>query len=89
MTGSSRVLPVLAVAVEGDAADRRPGLGEDAVLGAEGLHLGLLEVGVDLDLVDRRHDRGVSQQRVRWSSMKLLTPIARTLPSASSVSRAR
>ena len=48
---------VAAVAVEGDAADRRPRLGEDAVLGAERLDLALLEVGVHLDLVDRRHDR--------------------------------
>ena len=54
---------VLAVAVEGDAADRRPGLGQDAVLGVEGLHLGLLEVGVHLDLVDRRHDVGCLEQR--------------------------
>ena len=74
---------VLAVAVEGDAADRRPGLGEDAVLGVERLDLGLLEVRVDLDLVDRRaRRRGVEQLRSRWSTMKLLTPIARTLPSA-------
>ena len=54
---------VLAVAVEGDAADRRPGLGEDAVLGAEGLDLGLDEVGVHLDLVDRRDDLGAVEQR--------------------------
>lgn len=45
------------VAVEGDPADRRPSLGEDAVLGTEVLHLSLREVGVDLDLVDRRHHR--------------------------------
>ena len=54
---------VLAVAVEGDAADGRPGLGENPVLGAEGLDLGLGEVGVKLDLVDRRDDRGALQQR--------------------------
>ena len=58
--GDDRVLQgagVLTVAVEGDATDRRPGLGQDVVLGVLGLHLGLLEVGVDLDLVDRRHHR--------------------------------
>ena len=51
MIGSSSP-GVLAIPVEGDAADRRPRLGDDAVLGAEVLHLALLEVGVDLDLVD-------------------------------------
>jgi hypothetical protein len=80
---------VAAVAVEGDAADRRPRLGENPVLGAEGLDLALGEVGVDLDLVDGRYDRRASSSVVRWSTMKLLTPIARTLPSASSVSSAR
>ena len=40
----------------------RPGLREDAVFGAEVLHLALREVGVDLDLVDRRHDRCVVEQ---------------------------
>ena len=54
---------VLAVAVEGDPADRRPGLREDAVLGAEGLDLRLDEVGVHLDLVDRRDDLGAVEQR--------------------------
>ena len=54
---------VLAVAVEGDAADRRPRLGQDAVLGAERLDLALLEVRVHLDLVDRRHDRRLRQER--------------------------
>jgi hypothetical protein len=37
---------VAAVAVEGDAADRRPRRGEDPALGAEGLDLGLGEVRV-------------------------------------------
>ena len=92
MLADHRVLQgagVLAVAVEGDAADRRPGLGEDAVLGVQGLHLALLEVGMHLDLVHRRHHRGSSSSVVRWSTMKLLTPIARTFPSASRVSNAR
>ena len=81
---------VLAVAVERDPADRRPGLGQDAVLGTQGLHLPLLEVRVQLDLVHRRHHRWPYSSRVvRWSTMKLLTPIARTFPSASSVSNAR
>ena len=63
---------------------------QDAVLGAERLHLALGEVGVHLDLVHRGHDRRVRRAaRVRWSTMKLLTPMARTLPSASSVSSAR
>src|SRR5919206_895607 len=53
---------VAAVAVEGDAADRRPRLREDAVLLAEGLNVGLGEVGVLLDLVDGRDDRGVLEQ---------------------------
>jgi hypothetical protein len=42
---------VAAVAVERDPADGRPRLGEDAVLGAEGLDLALLVVRVYLDLV--------------------------------------
>ena len=54
----------LAAAVGGDAADGRPGLGQDAVLGVDALQRGLLEVGVDLDLVHRRHDRGLGQQAV-------------------------
>ena len=89
MVGSCSVLPWLAVAVEGDAADRRPRLGEDAVLGVGGLDVGLGEVGVHLDLVDRRDDASRARAaRSRWSTMKLLTPMARTLPSASSVSSA-
>jgi hypothetical protein len=54
---------VLAVAVERDPADRRPGLGEDAVLGAARLDLGLDEVGVHLDLVDGGDDAGAVEQR--------------------------
>jgi len=63
--GDRRILEragVAAVAVERDPADRRPRLGEDVVLLAEGLHVGLGEVRVLLDLVDRRHDRGVLEQ---------------------------
>jgi hypothetical protein len=56
---------VAAVAVEGDAADRGLRLGQDAVLGAEGLDLALLEEGVDLDLVDRRHDGGGLEERLQ------------------------
>ena len=33
------------------------------MLGAEVLHVSLREVGVDLDLVDRRHDRRAVEQR--------------------------
>ena len=54
---------MLAVAVERDATDRRPRLGEDAVLGAELLHLALREVRVHLDLVHRGHHRRGVQQR--------------------------
>src|SRR3954447_5487212 len=53
---------VLALAVEGDAADGGPGLVEDAVLAVEVLHLALLEVGVDLELVDPGHDVGAVEQ---------------------------
>jgi hypothetical protein len=53
---------VAAVAVERDPADRRPRLGADAVLGAECLDRPLLEVGMQLDLVDRRNDAGRVQE---------------------------
>jgi hypothetical protein len=53
---------VRAVAVERDAADRRPRLGEDAVLDAEGLDVRLGEVRMLLDLVDRGDDRGPVEQ---------------------------
>ena len=56
--------PVLARAVERDAADRRPGLVQDAVLVVDGEYLGLPEVGVHLDLVHRGHDRGLVEQPV-------------------------
>ncbi len=80
-----------AIAVEGDATDRGPGLGQDAVLGIEGLYLALLEVRVQLDLVDGRHNRGRLQQigEVPDHAEKAPTPMARTLPCSSSVSRAR
>jgi hypothetical protein len=38
-------------------------LGQDAVLGAERLNVGLGEVGVLLELVDRRHYRCSAEQR--------------------------
>ena len=48
--------------VERDSADRRPRLREDAVLGVGALHVGLGEVGVQLDLVHGRNDgRGLEQ----------------------------
>ena len=53
-----------AIAVEGDAADRRPRLRDDAVLDAECLHFLLLEVGVALDLVDRGYDGGLFEERL-------------------------
>jgi hypothetical protein len=52
------------VAVERYSADGRPGLVEDAVLAVKCEQLGLPEVGVDLDLVDRRHHLGLGQQPV-------------------------
>ena len=51
--------PVHAVAVGRDAADRRPGLGQDAVLGVTPASRGLREVRVHLDLVDGGNDIGV------------------------------
>ena len=61
----------------------------DAVLGVQPLQRALLEVRMDLDLVHRGHDGRLASRRSRCSGMKLLTPIARTLPSASSFSSAR
>jgi hypothetical protein len=55
---------VVPVAVERDPTDRRPGLGDDAVGGIECLHLGLLEVGVHLDLIDGRHHLRGREQRL-------------------------
>jgi len=46
---------LLAASVGGYAADRRPCLGEDAVLGVQCLQFLLLEVGVQFDLVDGRN----------------------------------
>ena len=43
-------------------AERRPGLGEDAVLRVELAQFGLLQVRVQLDLVDRGHDTGLVDQ---------------------------
>ena len=80
---------VMPVTVEGDTAKRRPGLGQDALLGAEALHFSLREVGMDLD----RLTAGTTVLRlssvVRCWTMKLLTPMARTFRSPSSVSKAR
>jgi hypothetical protein len=56
---------VATVAVEGDAADRRPSLRKDAVLRIEVLDLSLLEVGVALDLVDRRRLVSLEVMRLR------------------------
>lgn len=39
------------------------GLGDDAVFGAEILHVSLDQVGVEFDLVDRWHDGGVLEER--------------------------
>ena len=59
------------------------------MLGVGPLHVGLREVRVQLDLVERRDDVGLRRAAsARWCGMKLLTPIARTRPSAYSASRA-
>src|SRR6478735_6320590 len=50
-------------AIAGDATHRRPGLRQNPVLGVRLLRLGLGEVRVDLDLVDRGDDRRPLQQR--------------------------
>lgn len=71
---------VLAVAVEGDAADRRPRLREDPVLLAEGLDVGLGEVRVLLDLVDRGDDRGVVQQPGEVVDHEVADPDRANLP---------
>ena len=69
ISASDRVVSVprvLAVAVERDAADRRPRLGEDAVLRRRSAwSVGLREVRVQLDLVDRRDDVGAVEQPAR------------------------
>ena len=53
---------LLEAPVGGDAADRRPGLGRDAVLRVHALQRGLLEVGMHLDLVHGGHDGRRAQQ---------------------------
>src|SRR4026208_1176693 len=53
---------VAAVSVEGDATDRRPGLRQDSVLGVERLHLALLEIGMNLDLVHGWHHRRLGER---------------------------
>ena len=58
------------------------------MLGVDRLDVGLREVGMQLDLVDRRDDVGAVEQPREVLDLKLLTPIARTRPSASSVSSA-
>src|SRR5215204_4480642 len=80
---------LLAAPVGGDAPDGRPGLGKDAVLGVQTLQRGLLEVRVELDLVQGGTTDVSASRRSRCSGMKLLTPMAHTLPSAISFSSAR
>ena len=75
--------------VDGDPADRRPRLCHGPLGLVLPLDVRLLEVGVDLDLVDGRHDLRAFPSARRWDGMKLLTPIARTRPSARSRSSAR
>ena len=68
MTGFSSVERVRALPVERDTADRCPRLVEDAVLVVEREQLRLPEVGVDLDLVDRRHHLGLGQQLLEMAT---------------------
>ena len=44
------------------------------MLGAEVLHLSLREVGVDLDLVDRRHHRGAVEERREVVDIEVADP---------------
>jgi hypothetical protein len=73
---------VMPVAVEGDAAKRGSGLGQDAVLGAKGLHFCLLEVGVDLDLVDCWDHGGTVEQRGEVLNHEVADPDSAYLPVA-------
>ena len=67
------------------AADRRPGLGDDAVRGMRRPHRQLRVVRVELDLVDGRHDPRARQELAEELRRVVAeTPIARTRPSASS-----
>ena len=68
----TRVVPE--AGVEGDTADRRPCLREDAVLRVCLLDVRLSEVGVQLDLVHRRHHRDVRQQPVEMASHEVADP---------------
>jgi hypothetical protein len=77
------------LAVEGDAADGRPSLGQDAVLSVQRLDLALLEVGCSSIWFTAGMTLALASSLVRWSTMKLLTPMARTLPSSRSCSSAR
>jgi hypothetical protein len=60
--------------VEGDAPDRGPGLGQDAVTGGRGLHLRLGEVGMDPDRFTAGITLACASRASRCSAMKLLTP---------------
>src|SRR5512133_3852678 len=57
-----------------------PGLGQDLVLGAEGLYLSLLEVGVNLDLVDCRDHGGAFEQRGEVLDHEVADPDGSYLP---------
>lgn len=52
-------------------AQRRPGLGRDAVPGVEGTGLRLLELRVQLDLVDGRDDGGLAQQPLQMGGLEV------------------
>jgi hypothetical protein len=59
------------------------------VLGVEGLDVTLLEVGVQLDLVDRGHDLDAVEQSREVLDGEVADAMARTLPSLSRCSSAR
>jgi hypothetical protein len=80
---------VAAVAVEGDTADRGPRLREDPALCGVVLHVSLLEVRMGLDLVERRHHRGVLEKRREVPHHEVADADRANLAVGEQVSRAR
>jgi len=73
----------------GALRERAPCLCDDAALGVLAAQLALLQVGVELDLVDRRVTLVSSSSRSRCAGWKFETPIARVRPSLCSSMNAR
>lgn len=80
---------VVAAEVGGNPADRRPGLGQDAVLRVETLEGRLLEVRMHFDPVDGRHDGRFRKQATEVVGHEVADAMARTFPSACNFSSAR